>query len=92
MTLQYIFNIFGLLFLAGMLSFQAWNFWRYRDAKEAHRKRLFFLASTILLIVHEFRLMIGVTTGMFLLGHIVFLFLLFDMVRISAFINWIKGK
>jgi predicted ABC-type exoprotein transport system permease subunit len=92
MTLQHIFNILGLLILLGMLVFQVWNFVRYRDTNGAQKKRVIFLLSTVLLIVHEVRLILGVTTGLFLLGHIVFLFMLFDMVRISEFIKWIRRK
>lgn len=92
MTVAYFFNILGILVLVAMLFFQFWNLAKYRDTNGAQKKRIAFLLSTVVLIVHEFRLIWGVTTGLFLLLHIVFLLLLFDMVRISAFVNWFKGK
>lgn len=92
MTVSYLFNIFGILVLSVMLFYQFWNLAKYRDTNGAQKKRIAFLLSTAALIVHEFRLIHGITTGVFLLLHIVFLLLLFDMVRISAFINWFKGN
>lgn len=92
MTLAYLFNILGILVLISMLFFQVWNLAKYRDTNGAQKKRIAFLLSTLALIVHEIRLMLGVTTGAFLLAHIVLLLLLFDMVRVSAFVNWFKGK
>ncbi len=92
MTVAYIFNIIGLIVLTVMLGFQVWNLVKYRDTNGAHKKRIIFIASTVFVIVHEIRLMTGVTTGMFLFLHILALFFLFDMVRVSAFIDWFKGK
>ena len=85
-----VFNVLGLLLLLCMLTFQIWNLVKYRDKNGARTKRIVFLASTLFLIVHEIRLLYGITTGAFLLGHILFLFLLFDMVRLKEFWQWIK--
>jgi hypothetical protein len=87
-----IFIILGLMFLLSMLGFQAWNFIRYKDSNGAQKKRIWFLISTIALVIHEIRLAYGITTGLFLLIHIFFLFLLFDLVRVKEFIQWIKSK
>lgn len=78
MTVQYIFNILGILLLSAMLVFQVVNLVKYQDTDGAQNKRIAFLISTVCLIAHEARLITGVTTGIFLLAHIIFLFLLFD--------------
>jgi hypothetical protein len=80
----------GIFVLSFMLCFQVWNFWKYRDTNGAQKKRIIFLVSTIALIVHEFRLLFEITTGMFLLIHIVFLFFLFDIVRVKEFFNMFR--
>lgn len=82
----------GIFLLSCMLCFQVWNLWRYKDTNGAQKKRIYFLISTIALIVHEFRLLYDITQGFFLLIHIVFLFFLFDIVRVSEFFNWFKSK
>ncbi len=90
--MQYIFVLSGILILLGMLVFQVWNFVKYKDTNGHQRRRIFFLLSTLCLIVHEFRLLYGITTGIFLLLHIVFLFFLFDRARVDSFIKWVSGK
>jgi O-antigen ligase len=84
--------ILGLIALFAMLFFQVWNFVHYKDTNGYQRTRIFFLISTIALVVHEIRLSYGITTGFFLLIHIIFLVFLFDSGRITAFIKWVKSK
>jgi hypothetical protein len=77
--------ILGLIALFAMLFFQVWNFVHYKDTNGYQRTRIFFLISTIALVIHEIRLSYGITTGFFLL-------FLFDSGRITAFIKWVKSK
>ncbi len=87
--MQYAFNVVGILVLIVMLCYQIWNFAKYRDTNGKQIRRIFFLLSTVALLVHEIRLLHGITTGVFLLIHICFLFFLFEQVRVHEFFNWL---
>lgn len=87
-----MFLILDSLLLMLMLTFQVWNFWKYRDTNGLAKKRIVFLISTIALIIHCIRLWMGVTTGAFLLLHIIALVFLFDITRLKSFWDWVRGK
>lgn len=87
-----MFNVTDLIILLLVLYLQIRNFIKYRYKNGAGRKRIVMMLSVMFLVVHVVRLMFDITTGFFLLLHVVTWLLIYDAVDFSGVMSWIKAR
>lgn len=78
-------NWINLSLLLVVLYLQVRNLAKYGATNGALKKRIIMMASVVFLIVHVIRLMFDVTTGFFLLLHVLTWVALYDAINL----NWI---
>lgn len=86
------FAIFDTAILGLILYAQVRNFIKYRGTNGYLRKRVIMILSTVFLIIHCIRLSLDEATGIFLLGHIVAIAMIFEMFSLKPVLSWIKSK
>lgn len=83
-------NYIDLCILLFVLYLQIKNLLKYRATNGAQRTRIILLVSVICLVIHIIRLILGVTTGIFLLLHVVTWLILYEGDKLDWLLDKIK--
>lgn len=81
-------NWIDLVLLLFVLYLQIRNLVKYGASNGALKKRLIMMASIVFLIIHVIRLATGITTGLFLLMHVITWVMLYD----GFSLQWVLDK
>lgn len=85
-------NWIDLLLLLFVLHLQIRNLIKYKATNGALKKRIIMIASVLFLIVHVVRLLFDITTGLFLMLHVVTWLMLYDAINIQWLLDKLKRK
>lgn len=85
-------NWIDLAILLLVLYLQIRNLVKYGASNGALKKRIIMIISVLFLIIHVIRLMYDVTTGFFLLMHVITWLLVYDAINFKWLFDKLKGR